>query len=78
MERSGYQTRTGKDAVYIKSVGRKFRAYIVWLPMSTTPMNPPTVERSEVVRDSSGQIISTNTVDEMKTQLAKLVFLEAE
>jgi hypothetical protein len=74
--KSGFQTRKGKDPIDIERVGKKFRAYIAWMPMSTTPLNPPTIEKREVVRDLSGQILSADTVEQLQEKLAKLPGLE--
>lgn len=74
--KSGFQTKVGKDFVDIEQVRKKFRAYVTWMPMSTTPLNPPTIEKREVVRDSSGEILSADTVEGLKIKLARLPSLE--
>ncbi len=69
--KSGYQTKKGKDPVDIERVDKKLRAYIAWMPMSTTPLNPRTVEKREVVRDLAGKILSADTVEQLQEQFGE-------
>jgi hypothetical protein len=78
---SGFQTVIDRNRIYIKRSRTRYSAYTSEMRESKknpVPMNPSSADQETAVRDADGNIVTGDTVQEVKDKLAKIRAFELE
>jgi hypothetical protein len=75
---SGFQTVIDRNRIYIKRSRTRYSAYTSEMRESKNSPVPPTTEQTTAVRDADGNIVTGDTVQEVKDKLAKIRAFELE